>query len=55
MTEFVLEGKKIYKSSIYLQENDVFIAMSDGCPYAGSEETLNYNWKREDIIAFMEV
>ena len=55
MTEFVLEGKKIYKSSIYLQENDVFIAMSDGCPYAGAEETLNYNWKREDIIAFMEV
>ena len=55
MSEIVLEGKKIYKSEIYLQENDVFIAMSDGCPYAGAEATLNYNWKREDIIAFMEV
>lgn len=55
MTEIVLDGKKIYKSSIYLQEGDVFIAMSDGCPYAGAEATLNYNWKREDIIAFMEV
>lgn len=55
MTEMVLDGKKIYKTSIHLQEGDVFIAMSDGCPYAGAEKTLNYNWKREDIIAYMEV
>jgi len=55
MTEMVLDGKKIYKTSIHLQEGDIFIAMSDGCPYAGAEETLNYNWKREDIIAYMEV
>jgi len=55
MTEIVLEGKKIYKTNIHLQEGDVFIAMSDGCPYAGAEATLNYNWKREDIVAFMEV
>lgn len=55
MTEMVLDGKKIFKTSIRLEEGDIFIAMSDGCPYAGTEETLNYNWKREDIIAFMEV
>lgn len=55
MSELVLESKKIYKTNIHLQEGDIFIAMSDGCPYAGSEKTLNYNWKREDIIAFMEV
>ncbi len=55
MTEIVLDGKKIYKTNIRLQEGDVFIAMSDGCPYAGAEKTLNYDWKREDIIAFMEV
>ncbi len=55
MTELVLDGKKIFKTTIPLQEGDVFIAMSDGCPYAGAEKTLNYNWKREDIIAFMEV
>lgn len=55
MTEMVLDGKQIYKTSIHLQEGDIFIAMSDGCPYAGTEKTLNYNWKREDIIAFMEV
>lgn len=55
MTEMIIDGKKIFKSSIRLEEGDIFIAMSDGCPYAGTEETLNYNWKREDIIAFMEV
>jgi len=55
MTEIVLDGKKIFKTSIRLEEGDIFIAMSDGCPYAGTEKTLNYNWKREDIIAFMEV
>lgn len=55
MTEMVLDGKKIFKTNIHLQESDVFVAMSDGCPYAGAEATLNYNWKREDIIAFMEV
>lgn len=55
MTEMVLDGKKIFKSSIRLEEGDIFIAMSDGCPYAGTGEALNYDWKREDIIAFMEV
>lgn len=55
MTEINIEGKKIYKSTIKFEENDIYIAMSDGCPYAGSEPTLNYGWKREDIISFMEV
>lgn len=55
VTEMTIDGKRILKSTIHLQEGDVFIAMSDGCPYAGSEATLNYNWKREDIISFMEV
>lgn len=55
MMEINIEGKKIYKSTIKFEENDIFIAMSDGCPYAGSEPTLNYGWKREDIISFMEV
>ena len=55
ITELTIDGKKILKTVIHLQEGDIFIAMSDGCPYAGNEETLNYNWKREDIIGFMEV
>ena len=47
-------GKKIFKSVIKLQENDIFIAMSDGCPHAGIGLSYNFGWKREDIAAFME-
>ncbi|MBQ9010354.1 MAG: SpoIIE family protein phosphatase [Clostridia bacterium] len=53
-TESIIEGKKIYRSMIRLQENDVFIAMSDGCPHAGIGISYNFGWKREDIISFME-
>ena len=53
-TEMTIGGKKIYKSVIKLQENDIFIAMSDGCPHAGIGIGYNFGWKREDIAAFME-
>ena len=53
-TEMNIDGKKIYKSVISLQENDLFIAMSDGCPHAGIGMSYNFGWKREDIAAFME-
>ena len=47
-------GKKILKSIISLQEDDVFVAMSDGCPHAGIGVAYNFGWKREDIIDFIE-
>lgn len=47
-------GKQIYKSKISLQENDVFIAMSDGAIYAGVGKTMNFGWQREHIVEFME-
>ncbi len=53
-TEMSIGGKKIFKSLIKLQENDIFIAMSDGCPHAGIGTSYNFGWKREDIITFME-
>ena len=53
-TEMNIGGKKIYKSVISLQENDVFIAMSDGCPHAGIGTAYNFGWKREEIASFME-
>ena len=53
-TEMNIDGKKIYKSVIKLQENDIFIAMSDGCPHAGIGMSYNFGWKREDIDSFME-
>lgn len=53
-TEMTIGGKQIYKSVISLQENDHFIAMSDGCPHAGIGLTYNFGWKREEIASFME-
>lgn len=53
-TEMNIGGKKIYKSLIHLQENDIFIAMSDGCPHAGIGSAYNFGWKIEDITSFME-
>ena len=47
-------GKTIYQSKIRLQENDVFILMSDGAIHAGVEQTLNYGWERKNIVDFME-
>lgn len=54
-TEMNIGGKQIYKSVIKLQENDIFIAMSDGCPHAGIGMAYNFGWKHEDIASFMEL
>ena len=53
MQELHIGGKRIYKSSIRLQEDDIFIAMSDGCPHAGIGIAYNFGWKREEIMDFM--
>lgn len=53
-TELNIDGKLIYRSRIKLQENDIFIAMSDGCIHAGVGLALNFGWDRKDIIAYME-
>ena len=53
MREMNIEGKKIFRSTIRLRENDIFVAMSDGCPHAGPDRSYNTDWKREDIADFM--
>ncbi len=53
-TELNIGGKKILRSSVKLQEDDVFIAMSDGCPHAGIGIAFNFGWNRDDIIKFIE-
>ncbi len=53
-TEINVGGKKIFKSVIKLKENDLFVAMSDGCPHAGIGKEYNFGWKRENIADFME-
>ena len=52
-SELNIGGKKIYKATIPLQENDIFIAKSDGCPHAGIGIAYNFGWRREDIADFM--
>ncbi|MFR7991411.1 MAG: SpoIIE family protein phosphatase [Lachnospiraceae bacterium] len=49
-----MDGKTIYRAKVTLQENDVFIAMSDGAIHAGVGMLLNFGWERKDIIDFME-
>ena len=52
--ELNIDGKKIFKSVIRLQKDDIMIAMSDGCPHAGVGAAYNYHWKWEDIAEFMQ-
>ncbi len=53
-TEMSIGGKKMYRSLIRLEENDIFVAMSDGCPHAGIGRVYNFGWERKDIISFLE-
>jgi len=53
-TEKNIGGKKIFQSRIKMRENDVYVAMSDGCPHAGIGTAYNFGWQLEDIIEFME-
>ena len=52
--EFIIGDKKIRSSKVKLLENDLFVAMSDGCSHAGLGNLYNFGWKREDIIEFVE-
>ena len=47
-------GKKISRSTIKLCEDDIFLAMSDGCIHASIGQELNFGWDRSEIIEFME-
>lgn len=53
-SELNIDGKQIFQSVVKLQEDDVFVAMSDGCPHAGIGTAFNFGWKREEIAEFME-
>lgn len=52
--EMNIDGKKIFKSEINLKENDIFVAMSDGCPHAGIGTAYNFGWSVKDITDYME-
>ncbi len=52
-SEMNIGGKKIVKSVIRLEEDDIIVAMSDGCPHAGIGLSYNFGWKIDDIAEFM--
>lgn len=53
-TEQSIGGKRIFSSILKAEENDVFIAMSDGCTHAGIGMGYKFGWSREDIVKFLE-
>lgn len=53
--ELVIDGKKIYKSVIRLQEGDLITVMSDGCPHAGIGNSYNFGWDIKDIADYIKV
>lgn len=53
-TREIIGDKTIYKSKIMLQEDDTFVAVSDGAVHAGVGRTLNFGWQRPQIIEFLE-
>jgi hypothetical protein len=53
-TAEIIDNKTIYKTRLALEEEDTFIALSDGAIHAGPGPVLNLRWQREEIIRFME-
>lgn len=49
-----VDTKEIYESTIYLEEGDMLILLTDGVTAAGLGKTNPSGWKREEIIEFAE-
>ena len=48
-TKRTIEGKEIQETRFTVQDEDVFVIMSDGCLYASSGLKLNMNWDRDRL------
>lgn len=49
-----IASEVVYKSCFQLEAGDYILTMSDGVIYAGPDDTLNFNWQREQVIQFLE-
>ena len=49
-----VENKEVYESTIYLEDGDLLILMSDGMTSAGLGKTNTSGWSREEIIDLAE-
>lgn len=52
--EMLIRGKKVYKSNLQLQKNDMVIVMSDGTVHAGVGKILNFGWTRPQIMEHLD-
>ena len=52
--ELLIDGKKVCKTVFETKPNDIFVAMSDGVPFAGVGIQYNYGWQRDNIIDYLE-
>ena len=47
-------GRKVYKSDLNLEENDIILVMSDGTIHAGIGMVLNFGWERPQIMEHLD-
>lgn len=47
-------GKKVYKTELSLEKNDVIMVMSDGTIHAGIGMLLNLGWQRKEIKEYLD-
>ena len=51
--ELTVLGKKVYKSNLALEEDDLIVFMSDGVIHAGIGMLLNFGWQRPEVMDFL--
>ncbi len=51
--ELLICEKKVFKSKLKLDKNDIVIVMSDGTIHAGIGMILNFGWQRSDIMEYL--
>lgn len=52
--ELNILGKKVYKTELELEEDDVIVTMSDGVIHAGVGAILDFGWNREEVKAQLD-
>lgn len=53
--ELNILGKKVYKTELELEEDDVIVTMSDGVIHAGVGAILDFGWNREEVKAQLDI
>ena len=54
-TEILIEDKRIYRSSIWLKKDDIFVMISDGCPYAGKASRITSTGKNQTLPSSWQI